>query len=230
MQQLSPAGQQTIDGIAQRYGYSTDAILSMLQSVINGNGSMAQFNHREFAGAGQWMRGGMTMVSDMFNNNLKNSVNNLCSELSQLVAEQPTCFGAAVSSRNTKAASNRTIIPVVAVVVVVVVETVKTVKTVKTIAAVRALTRPAAACICFRVCLCRLRRATPMTGGVIVCAGRTALAPRMASGMRISPRPAAWQSNSMAASRSTTRWTTRSAVFRSNNRMAAHSASTASTA
>ena len=89
MQQLSPAGQQTIDCIAQRYGSSTDAILSMLQSVINGNGSMAQFNHREFAGAGQWMRGGMTMVSNMFNNNLKNSVNNLCSELSQLAAAQP---------------------------------------------------------------------------------------------------------------------------------------------
>jgi len=89
MQQLTPAGQQIIDDIARRYGYSTDAVLSMLQSVINGNGSMAQFNHPEFAGSGQWMRGGMTMVSDMFNNNLKNSVNNLCSELSQLVAAQP---------------------------------------------------------------------------------------------------------------------------------------------
>lgn len=89
MQQLTPAGQQIIDDIARRYGYSTDAVLSMLQSVINGNGSMAQFNHPEFAGAGQWMRGGMTMVSDMFNNNLKNSINNLCSELSQLVAAQP---------------------------------------------------------------------------------------------------------------------------------------------
>jgi hypothetical protein len=89
MQQLSPAGQQIIDGIAKRYGYSSDAVLSMLQSVINGNGSMAQFNHPEFAGSGQWMSGGMTMVSDMFNNNLKGSVNNLCSELSQLVAAQP---------------------------------------------------------------------------------------------------------------------------------------------
>lgn len=89
MQQLSPAGQQIIDGIAQRYGYSTEAVLSMLQSVINGNGSMAQFNHPEFAGSGQWMRGGMTMVSDMFNNNLKNTINNLCSELAQLVATQP---------------------------------------------------------------------------------------------------------------------------------------------
>lgn len=89
MQQLSTAGQQIIDGIAQRYGYSTDAVLSMLQSVINGNGAMAQFNHPEFSGSGQWMRGGMTMVSDMFNNNLKNTINNLCSELSQLVAAQP---------------------------------------------------------------------------------------------------------------------------------------------
>jgi len=89
MQQLSPAGQQVIDDIAKRYGYSTDAVLSMLQSVINGNGRMAQFNHPEFAGSGQWMSGGMTMVSDMFNNNLKASVNNLCAELSQLVATQP---------------------------------------------------------------------------------------------------------------------------------------------
>lgn len=89
MQQLSPAGQQIIDGIAQRYGYSTEAVLSMLQSVINGNGRMAQFNHPQFGGSGQWMSGGMTMVSDMFNNNLKASVNNLCAELSQLVAAQP---------------------------------------------------------------------------------------------------------------------------------------------
>jgi hypothetical protein len=89
MQQLSPAGQQIINDIAGRYGYSTDAVLSMLQSVINGNGGMAQFNHPEFAGSGQWMRGGMTMVSDMFNNNLKASIDNLCSELSRLVAAQP---------------------------------------------------------------------------------------------------------------------------------------------
>jgi len=89
MQQLSPAGQQIIDDIARRYGFSTDAVLSMLQSVINGNGRMAQFNHQEFSGSGQWMSGGMTMVSDMFNNNLKASINNLCTELSQLVATQP---------------------------------------------------------------------------------------------------------------------------------------------
>jgi hypothetical protein len=89
MRQLSPAGQALIDGIAQRHGFSTDATMSMLDSVINGNGSMAQFNHPEFAGSGQWMRGGMTMVSDMFNNYLKGRVDGLCSELANVVASQP---------------------------------------------------------------------------------------------------------------------------------------------
>lgn len=89
MRHLSPQGQQTLNDIAQRHGFSFDATLSMLESVINGNGSMAQFNHPEFSGSGQWMRGGMTMVSDMFNNYLKGRVDNLCSELANLVASQP---------------------------------------------------------------------------------------------------------------------------------------------
>ena len=42
----------------------------MLESVVKGNDDMAPFNHHESAGLGQWMRGGMTMVSDMFNNHL----------------------------------------------------------------------------------------------------------------------------------------------------------------
>ena len=89
MQQLSADGQHAIDDIARRHGFSVDAVVSMLQSVINGNGSMAQFNHREFSGSGQWMSGGMTMVSDMFNNHLKGRVDGLCSELARLSANQP---------------------------------------------------------------------------------------------------------------------------------------------
>ena len=89
MRQLSPAGQQVINDIAQRHGFSVDATLSMLDSVINGNGSQAQFSHPEFSGSGQWMRGGMTMVSDMFNNYLKGRVDGLCSELSNLIMSQP---------------------------------------------------------------------------------------------------------------------------------------------
>jgi hypothetical protein len=89
MRQLSPAGEQTIYEIAQRHGFSSNAVLSMLESIINGNGSMAQFGHPEFSGSGQWMRGGMIMVSDMFNNYLKGRIDALCNELSNLIANQP---------------------------------------------------------------------------------------------------------------------------------------------
>ena len=89
MRQLSAAGQQLISSIAQRHGFTVDGTLSMLDAVINGNGSMAQFSHPDFSGSGQWMRGGMTMVSDMFNHHLKGRVDALCAELSNLVANQP---------------------------------------------------------------------------------------------------------------------------------------------
>jgi hypothetical protein len=62
MRQLSPTCQRMINDLAQRHGFSSDAVLSMLQSVINGHGSMAQFNHPDFGGSGQWMRSGMIMV------------------------------------------------------------------------------------------------------------------------------------------------------------------------
>ena len=89
MRPLSSAGQQVINEIAQRHGFSVPATLTMLDALINGNGTMAQFNHPEFAGPGQWMRGGMTMVSDMFNNRLKARVDALCSDLSDVVASEP---------------------------------------------------------------------------------------------------------------------------------------------
>jgi len=89
MRPLSPAGRQAIRGLARRHGFGPAAVLCMLEAVIHGNGSMAQFNHPEFGGSGQWMSGGMTMVSDMFNHALKSRVDGLCSELSNLIAQQP---------------------------------------------------------------------------------------------------------------------------------------------
>ena len=88
MRQLSQAGRQAIADVAQRHGFSDDAVLSMLDAVITGNGGMAQFNHPEFSGSGQWMRGGMIMVSDMFNNHLKGRIDGLCVELASLIASQ----------------------------------------------------------------------------------------------------------------------------------------------
>jgi Short C-terminal domain len=89
LQQLTDQGRQTIDEIARRYSVSTDAVMTLLQALVNSNGTMAQFNHWELGGGGQWMRGGMTMVGDMFNYGLKSKVDGLCSELSQLLAQQP---------------------------------------------------------------------------------------------------------------------------------------------
>ena len=89
LQRLTDQGWQKIIDLAQRYGVSTDAVMSMLQSVVNGNGTMAQFCHSELGGNGQWMQGGMTMVGDMFNYGLKSKVDGLCTELSQLLLQQP---------------------------------------------------------------------------------------------------------------------------------------------
>ena len=89
MQQLTSQGQEIVEDLAKRYGVSTDAVTTMLQALVEGNGTMAQFSHMEFGGAGQWMQGGMTMIGDMFNYALKAKVEGLCSELSGLLAQQP---------------------------------------------------------------------------------------------------------------------------------------------
>lgn len=85
-QQLTPAGQNLVDDLSRRYGLSPDAVLTMLVAVNAGGGSMAQFWCGELGGGGQWMRGGMTMVGDMFNSGLRNTVDNLCNELSNALA------------------------------------------------------------------------------------------------------------------------------------------------
>jgi len=89
LQQLTDQGRQRIDELAHRYSVSADAVMTLLQALVNTNGNMAQFNHWELGGGGQWMRGGMTMVGDMFNYGLKSKVDGLCSELSQLLSQQP---------------------------------------------------------------------------------------------------------------------------------------------
>jgi hypothetical protein len=89
MQEFSATGEQAINAIAQRHNFNPDAVASMLRAVVAGHGRMAQFRHPEFGGSGQWMRGGMTMVGDMFDTTLKARVERLCDELAQLVASEP---------------------------------------------------------------------------------------------------------------------------------------------
>jgi Short C-terminal domain len=83
---VSPEAENAITDIARRYGLSREAVLAMLFAVNAGGGTMAQFSIPELGGSGQWMRGGMTMVGNMFDNALKARVDALCGELSQLLA------------------------------------------------------------------------------------------------------------------------------------------------
>ena len=85
MPRLTDQGLQKINDLAQHYGVSAVAVMTLLQALLNSKGTMAQFDHRELGGAGQWMLGGMTMVGDMFNHGLKAKVDGLCSELSRRV-------------------------------------------------------------------------------------------------------------------------------------------------
>lgn len=87
MQEFTTTGQNIINDIASRYQLSPEAVTHMFIAVNHGGGTMAQFNCPELGGGGQWMQGGMTMVGDMFNNGLKATVDNLCSELANALAQ-----------------------------------------------------------------------------------------------------------------------------------------------
>ncbi|OZD08627.1 hypothetical protein CH275_04090 [Rhodococcus sp. 06-235-1A] len=86
-QALTPAGENAVSELSSRYGVSTDAVRTMLDAVNNGRGTMAQFNIPELGGSGQWMRGGMTMVGNMFDHGLKSRVDGLCRDLSAVLSQ-----------------------------------------------------------------------------------------------------------------------------------------------
>lgn len=88
MARWTEQGERLVNEVANRYGVSYDAVSLMLDSVLRGNGTMAQFNIYELGGGGQWMRGGMTMVGDMFNYQLKSKVDGICGDLSHAIVDQ----------------------------------------------------------------------------------------------------------------------------------------------
>lgn len=88
MARWTEQGERLVNDVANRYGASYEAVSLMLDSILRGNGTMAQFNIYELGGGGQWMRGGMTMVGDMFNYQLKSKVDGICGELSSAIVDQ----------------------------------------------------------------------------------------------------------------------------------------------
>jgi hypothetical protein len=83
---ISPEADKALADIAARHGLSLEAVRAMLYALQAGGGTMAQFDIPELGGSGQWMRGGMTMVGNMFDNAVKARVDALCAELAQLLA------------------------------------------------------------------------------------------------------------------------------------------------
>lgn len=96
---VTPDAENAVGDIARRYGLSREAVLAMLFAVHAGGGTMAQFSIPELGGSGQWMRGGMTMVGDMFDNALKARVDALCGELAQLLTTTTVFPASATGSR-----------------------------------------------------------------------------------------------------------------------------------
>jgi hypothetical protein len=91
MPQRTSEGQQHVTALAQRYEVSTEAVVTLLQALLHGHGTMAQFDHPELGGRGQWMPGGMVMGGDMFNQALKARVDGLCTESPRSSPLLPSC-------------------------------------------------------------------------------------------------------------------------------------------
>ncbi|MEL6061631.1 MULTISPECIES: SHOCT domain-containing protein [unclassified Methylobacterium] len=70
-----------LQSVADRHGVSLDAVRHLVRALECGHGTMAQFDHPDLGGMGQWFSGGMVMIGRMFDNALKARVDALCTEL-----------------------------------------------------------------------------------------------------------------------------------------------------
>ncbi|WP_284947607.1 hypothetical protein [Acidisoma cladoniae] len=81
---------QAITDIADRHGISTAAVEALYEALHRSGSAQAQFNHPDLGGMGQWSRGGMTQIGDMFNATLKAKVDAACRDLAELVGGDGT--------------------------------------------------------------------------------------------------------------------------------------------
>ncbi|MEO1469605.1 MAG: SHOCT domain-containing protein [Pseudomonadota bacterium] len=88
MSALTDEGEGVVADLANRHGFSVDAVTTMLHAVSAGYGTQAQFSHPEFGGMGQWSSGGMIMIGDMFNNALAGRVAVLCQEIAMVLGQR----------------------------------------------------------------------------------------------------------------------------------------------
>jgi len=94
-----------LNALAAKHGFSAAAVRHLYAAIQAGNGTAAQFSHPEFGGMGQWMRGGMLMIGDMFNQSLKGRVDALCNDLSALYFAAPAASAKTAFGRSSAASS-----------------------------------------------------------------------------------------------------------------------------
>jgi hypothetical protein len=88
MQNLTGEGTQKVEELATRHNLSASAVKTLLDAIRAGGGRMAQFNHPELGGMGQWSHGGMTMIGEMSNHDLKQRVDALCNDLASMMENE----------------------------------------------------------------------------------------------------------------------------------------------
>lgn len=71
----------SLSSIADRHGVSVEAVQHLVSALGAGHGTMAQFDHPDLGGLGQWSRGGMIMTGRMNDHALRAKVDALCTEL-----------------------------------------------------------------------------------------------------------------------------------------------------
>lgn len=84
--------QAIYEQLAERHGFSIEAVMVAAQALKQGSGGAAQFNHPELGGMGQWMPN-MIMIGSMFDTALKTRVDALFSDLSGVIAQTPDSGG-----------------------------------------------------------------------------------------------------------------------------------------
>ena len=100
MPSLTPEGLRAVGDIAARHGFSPEAASGLLDALARGQGSQAQFDHPELGGMGQWSRGGMIMIGDMFNSQLKYRIDALCNDLSDLLGREASLYAPVTQSQS----------------------------------------------------------------------------------------------------------------------------------
>ena len=71
-----------VQDVSRRNRLSEEAVTILLRALESSGYTMAQFNHSELGGMGQWSAG-MVMIGDLSNAELKGRVERACSELAE---------------------------------------------------------------------------------------------------------------------------------------------------